>query len=82
MRTRQDFPTNKRESEKRLEITACLLKISHAEVVLTSRQGLQLQGSGTSGNLQLREAWILATDCFPCLFLFKKESQTTNVNGR
>jgi hypothetical protein len=30
-----------------LEIITCLLKISQAEVVLTSRQGLQLQGSGT-----------------------------------
>lgn len=43
----QDLQTNKRESSKRLKITVCLLKISRAEAVLTSRQGLEPQGSGT-----------------------------------
>lgn len=36
----QDLQANKRESSKRLRMFACLLKISQAEAVLTSRQGL------------------------------------------
>lgn len=43
----QDLQANKRESSKRLKIIACLLKISQAEAILTSRQGPQLRRSGT-----------------------------------